>query len=178
MADYWTSTVIDPPVPIAGMTPLERFILENCFEHEISRDEIYFFAEHYISTSFAIERETLDLAIKASKEHVSSILQTVAEQIEAQESEKSLIKLDFSGESAEGWGEILQDIVQRSQTIDYFTAISSFQCSKMRSDAFGGLAVLITADEIRGKSTHDVIDELMNDAKVGPYAPAKPKNEG
>src|SRR5208283_1448028 len=68
------------------------------------------------------------------------------------------IELDLSGMS---WEFILQDIVRRSSTLRYVTAITSFTCSKMRPDGFGGMAVLITADAIKGKSTSDILEDFL-----------------
>jgi hypothetical protein len=34
----------------------------------------------------------------------------------------------------------------------------------MRPDGFGGMAVLITADAVRGKSTNDLIEEFLSEA--------------
>ena len=36
--------------------------------------------------------------------------------------------------------------------------ITSFTCSRMRPDGFGGMAVLITRDAIVGKSTGDFLE--------------------
>jgi len=53
---------------------------------------------------------------------------------------------------------------RRSSALRYVSAISSFDCSKMRPDAFGGMAVLITADRILGKSTNDLLAEFLAEA--------------
>ena len=55
----------------------------------------------------------------------------------------------------------MQDIVKRSSTLAYVTAVSSFTCSRMRPDGFGGAAVLISADEIMDKSTSDLLEEFI-----------------
>jgi hypothetical protein len=60
----------------------------------------------------------------------------------------------------------LQNIVRRSQTLKYILVITSFTCTKMRSDGFGGMATVITANTIAGKSTHDIIGELLEEAGV------------
>jgi hypothetical protein len=36
----------------------------------------------------------------------------------------------------------------------------------MRPDGFGGMAVLITADTIKGKSTNDILEELLAEESV------------
>ena len=73
--------------------------------------------------------------------------------------EEAEIDLDLSGTSI--WEFIFQEIVRRSPTLRYVTAITSFDCSKMRADGFGGMAVLITGDRILAKSTHDLIAEFL-----------------
>ena len=84
------------------------------------------------------------------------------------EPDQSIIYLDLSGFS---WETIFQDIVRRSNTLDYITVISFFTCSKMRSDAFGGMAVVITGTAIRGKSTEDILEELLEEEEAGPFSP-------
>ena len=69
------------------------------------------------------------------------------------------------------WEVILQDIVRRSSTLRYVTVVTAFTCTKMRPDGFGGMAVVITADAIKGKSTNDFIEDLLADADpAGPAA--------
>ena len=41
----------------------------------------------------------------------------------------------------------------------------------MQSDAFGGMVVLITATNIRGKSTEDILEELLEEEEAGLFAP-------
>ena len=59
---------------------------------------------------------------------------------------------------------MFQDIVRRSHTLRYITAVSAFTCSKMRPDGWGGMAVLITPSEVMGKSTGDIIEDFLNEA--------------
>jgi hypothetical protein len=42
----------------------------------------------------------------------------------------------------------------------------------MRPDGFGGMAVLVTADAIKGKSTQDIIGDFQGEAEHGPLAAA------
>ena len=71
------------------------------------------------------------------------------------------IELDFGDRC---WETIFQDIVRRSPSLRYVTAVSAFTCSKMRPDGFGGRAVLITADTVMGKSTSDIVADFLNAA--------------
>ena len=54
--------------------------------------------------------------------------------------------------------------MRRSPTLRYVTSLSAFTCSKMRPGGFGGMAVLITADTVMGKSTSDIIQDFLNEA--------------
>ena len=79
-------------------------------------------------------------------------------------------EIDLSGTS---WEYIFQDIVRRSPTLDCVTIVSAFTCTKMRRDGFGGMAVLITADAIEGKSTNDVLEDFLAEAE-GADSPSCP----
>lgn len=52
--------------------------------------------------------------------------------------------------------------MRRSSTLTYVSAVSSFTCSRMRADGFGGAVVIITADAILGKSTNDLLQEFID----------------
>ena len=67
---------------------------------------------------------------------------------------------------------IFQEIVKRSSTLNHIAIVTSFTCTKMRPDGFGGMAVLVTADAIKGKSTQDIIGDFLDEAEHGPLAAA------
>ena len=75
------------------------------------------------------------------------------------------VEIDLSGTS---WEFIFQDIVRRSPTLDHVAVVSAFTCTKMRPDGFGGMAVLITADGIKGKSTNDILEDFLAEAENDP----------
>jgi hypothetical protein len=76
------------------------------------------------------------------------------------------IEIDLSAMS---WEFIFQDIVRRSPTLDHLTVVSAFTCTKMRPDGFGGMAVLINADAIKGKSTNDILEDFLAEAEGDAY---------
>ncbi|HUZ91546.1 MAG TPA: hypothetical protein VMU78_06570 [Methylocella sp.] len=168
MADYHTPTVVQQTIPNDDMTPLERLLLTNIFDADDINGEHYFYAEESPQTMLTLDKAELNAAIAGSQEHPNSVLPTIQEQLSHCEPHQSTIYLDLSGFS---WEAIFQDIVRRSNTLDYISVISSFTCSKMHSDAFGGMAVLITATNIRGKSTEDILEELLEEEEAGPFAP-------
>jgi hypothetical protein len=69
--------------------------------------------------------------------------------------------------SCDGWALILQDIVKRSRTIDYISVVSSYMCSRMRPDGFGGSVTVITGEGVFFGSTHDMEEQLLNRARHG-----------
>ena len=158
MADYCSTTVIQQPIPIADMTPLERLVLGLIFDAEPDGETIYFHASSGPNDFIGISRDELQVALQASAAVVSTTTSIIAECLAAAPADNTEIEIDLSGTS---WEFIVQDIVRRSSTLRYVTAVTSFTCSKMRSDGFGGMAVLITADSIRGKSTDDIIEDFL-----------------
>lgn len=48
-----------------------------------------------------------------------------------------------------------------SRKLSYVSAVSSFTCSLMRADGFGGMVVVISPIAILGKSTNDLLEEFI-----------------
>lgn len=163
MVDYLTPTVIQPNILDTDISSFELLLLTHIFEFERSGDEFYFFAEDAPATGISIDRAELLAAIAESKDRPSSLLDAIQEQIAKAPPDQSDIDLDLSGES---WEFLFQDIVGRSASLSYVTAVSSFTCTKMRPDGFGGMAVLITKDAIVGKSTHEILEDFLAEAGV------------
>lgn len=162
MADYFSPTVIQQAIPNADMTPLERLLLTHVFSSEPDSDGLYFYAEEGPADMIAVSRAELKAALAASSQPADSTATTyVAERFAQLPTDAAEIDLDLSGTS---WEFIIQDIVRRSSSLRYVTAVSSFTCSKMRPDGFGGMAVLITADRIVGKSTSDILEDFLAEA--------------
>jgi hypothetical protein len=162
MADYYTPTVLQPSIPDADMTPLERLLLSHVFDAERDGDGWYFFSEQGPADMLYVERTTLEAALAASEGAAESTANKfVKEHLPDRQSGEPLpshLDLDLSMTS---WEFIMQDIVRRSPTLRYVSAVSSFTCSRMRPDGFGGAAVVISADEIIGKSTNDILEEFI-----------------
>jgi len=173
MADYFTPTVIQPAIPIADLTPLERLLLSHVFNAECQGERLYFYADEGPADRIWLDRAPLEAALAQSEAHADSAAAAfVIAQLARVPADNVEIELDFSDRS---WEAIFQDIVRRSPSLRYVTAISAFTCSKMRPDGFGGMAVLITADTVMGKSTSDIVADFLN-AAVPDRAdePAKP----
>ncbi len=162
MADYYTPTVLQQSIPDADMTPLECLLLSHIFAAERDGDGWYFFSEEGPADMLYIERAALEAALAASQNAGDSAANTfVKEHLpepQCGEPLSSHLDLDLSTTS---WEFIMQDIVKRSPTLDYVSAVSSFTCSRMRPDGFGGAVVVISAGEIMGKSTNEILEDFV-----------------
>jgi hypothetical protein len=161
MADDFEPTVVQQTIPAADMTPLERRLLSRIFACEPDGDGWYFFAEQSPSTMIFATRAELQAALASSLDIESAAHLCVTEQFAAADAHAAEIDLDLSGTS---WELFFQDIVKRSKTLIYVSVVAGFTCSKMRPDGFGGMAILITRDAIIGKSTNDVLEDLLAEA--------------
>jgi hypothetical protein len=164
MANYLSPTVIQQPIPVADMTPLERLVLSLIFDAEPDGEALYFHASLGPSDAIGLSIDDLRTAFEASAGVDSTAATYVDERLAAVPAGDTEIEIDFSGTS---WEFIFQDIVRRSATLRHVTAVTSFTCSKMRPDGFGGMAVLITADAILGKSTNDILEDFLAEVEGG-----------
>jgi hypothetical protein len=164
MADYFSPTVIQPAIPVADMTPLERLLLSHIFEAERQGESLYFFADEEPASMVWLDRPVLEAALAQSRTTPGSKTAAfVTEQLARVPADNVEIELDLSA----GWEFIFQDILRRSAILRYITAVSSFICSTMRPHSFGGMAVLITAADVIAKSTSDFLIEAMRRAAPG-----------
>ena len=162
MADYFSPTVIQPAIPVADITPLERLLLSHIFNAEPDGEGLYFYADERPADMIWLDRAPLEAALAQSASAVDNTASTlVTEQLARAPADNVEIELDLSGIS---WEDIFQDIVRRSHTLRYVTAVSAFTCSRMRPDGFGGMAVLITPTAVMGKSTSDIVEDFLNAA--------------
>jgi hypothetical protein len=169
MADYYTPTVVQPTIPYADMTPLEQLLLAQIFESESNDNGLYFFAEIMPIDQFELPIETLRGALAASDGVASEAATFVIDSLKDAGGDYADIELDLSVLS---WEFIFQDIVKRSTTLDHVTVVSAFTCSRMRPDGFGGMAAVITADAIMGKSTGDILADFLDQVEHGAAAAA------
>jgi hypothetical protein len=165
MADYFSPTVIQPTIPVADITPLERLLLSHIFRAEPDGEGLYFYADEGPADMIWLDRGPIEAALAQSPTAAANAAATfVTEQLARVPADNVEIELDVSGTS---WESIFQDIVRRSASLHYVTAVSAFTCSRMRPDGFGGMAVLITPSAVVGKSTSDIVEDFLNEAVPG-----------
>jgi hypothetical protein len=165
MADYFSPTIIQQPIPVVDMTSLERLVLSRIFDAEPAGDALRFQAAFGPSEAIGLPIDMLRAALAASAGIDSTAAAYIAERLAVTPEDATEIEIDFSGMS---WESIIQDIVRRSSTLRYATAVTSFTCSTMRPDGFGGMAVLITTAAIMGKSTTDILEDFMAEIEAQP----------
>jgi hypothetical protein len=173
MADYFSPTVIQPTIPVGDITQLERLLLSHIFNAEPEGEGLYFYADEGPADIIWLDRAPLEAALAQSPTTIdSSAAAFVTGRLARVPRDNVEIELDVTEMS---WQSVLQDIVRRSASLRYITAVSAFTCSKMRPDGFGGMAVLITPSAVMGKSTNDIVEDLLNEAVPGwTDEPAKP----
>ncbi|MGJ0454322.1 MAG: hypothetical protein ACR65T_14005 [Methylocystis sp.] len=169
MADYFSPTVVQPAILSADMTALERLLLTHIFESEPDGDGLYFFAETSPNTQIELPIKVVRAALAAEEGVASEAAAFVRGQLKDVGDDDEYVCLDLSQTSFEI---LFQDIVKRSATLDHVSIVTSFTCTKMRPDGFGGMAVLVTADAIKGKSTEDILGDFLDEAEHGPLMAA------
>jgi hypothetical protein len=162
MADYYTPTVVEQTIPSSDMTPLERLILTNILDWEPDNDGIYFFMETGPCDCLELNTNEFRMAFEQSRDVKSFTMDYLSDVFAKLDSTKNHVDIDFSGTS---WEFISQDIIRRSSTLKFVVILAAFTCSKMRPDGFGGMAQLITADDIKGKSTYDILREFFEESE-------------
>jgi hypothetical protein len=161
MADYYTPTVVEPTIPLTAILPIERLFLARVFSEEIEGETAYYCSDDGASDLITLDAEAVRTALETTNAETSSLAKKLLDEHgEAILGDKE-IELDMCGDQ---WADVLQDIVRRSPELDHLTVTMAFTCSKMRPDGFGGLAMLITANNIRSGSTHTLFDRFYAEA--------------
>ncbi|MFP1132931.1 hypothetical protein [Asticcacaulis sp. W401b] len=172
MADYHSPTVIQPFIPLCEMSPLEHLLLGQMLQSEAGGakgDCLYFFAELSPETYVTVNAGELRAAYQASLDFESQILPAAKLWID------KIRDLDDDAETAfdfifdvnlpyPAYQILLQDIVQRSATVNYFTIEGAYTCTKMRPDGFGGIAGIVHAKGIKVQGTSELIERFILEA--------------
>lgn len=167
MADYYSQAVIQQPIPISDMTPLERLVLQEMLQSDVIDDALYFYHEDGPRDLIWLARADLEAALRAAPQTRSAktdiLVDLIADTLlkaspDMADIEMADIEIDLSAIS---WERILQPIIKRSATLSYLTIVTSWTCSKMRADGFGGMAVMVTANSIKFMSTAQILEKWI-----------------
>ena len=156
MADYYSQCVVSPTLPLADLTAAEQLVLRTIFDSEVDGDELYLFAEIGRNSMIDLERPDM-LAALAGTDGASAATRLLSKAVAGLPDGEGTAEIDLDDE----WIEILQEIVRRSNALSFIAIETGFNCSKMRSDGFGGAAIVITADTVDTMSTSQFIDETL-----------------
>ena len=166
MADYYTPTVVQQPLPLADMTSLEKLLLVAIFETEERDTEsngrtLYCYASESVNDFPSLDAAEVRDALKHGSEIPSRLYDLVKKQAAEIAADKADFELDLT---IDGFEFILQDILRRSKDLRYISVTSAFTCSKMLADEFGGTVTLITPDKILSTSTDAILEKWLADA--------------
>lgn len=156
MADYFFPTVVRPIIPRAAMTGAELLLLTHVFQSEPDGDGLYLYAEQAIDDMPTIAIDDARAALDDDDRGAAAAF--LRERLAEAGEDDAYLQLD--GDAP--WETALQEIVRRSDSLPRVTVTMSFTCTKMRPDAFGGLAMVITGEGVLSKSTDDVVRELSD----------------
>ena len=151
MAHQASPTVIQQLIPRADMTELELLLLAYVFYAEEHEAGFYFYTDEGPASFITVSRDRLAAALAASQHTSSEMNAYVAERLPG-----------LPKEAVDDL--VLGCAMARSKTLTYLTAITSFTSSKLRPDALGGLAVLVTAEEVTSNSTNEILEDLLENA--------------
>jgi hypothetical protein len=166
MADYFSPTVVQPNIPLADMTPLEQLLLRRIFSCDDQGDNIYFFAEQGANDLPVYPIGDVRTALVASEDIPSATADIVRAELAKLVPDAGYFEIETT-DAKTSWEAIFQDVVRRSSALSYVVVVSSWTCTKMLSDGFGGMAIVITADEVMVRSTDSMIDEMIGIAEYG-----------
>jgi hypothetical protein len=158
LADYATPTVVLPVIPNQDMTPLEKLLLGQIFEVKNDGRETYFFSQAGPAEQASLDRTDLGAVLQNPTAPPSPLAEEIKRQLSLAPRESAYVALDLARTP---FTRLFQNIILRSNTVRYVAIISSFVCTKMRPDGFGGQVTLVTDNRILRKSTYDVLDEFL-----------------
>jgi hypothetical protein len=156
MADYYSQCVVSPTLPLTDLTAAERLVLCAIFDSEVDEQDLYLFAEISRSSSITLELPDALVALSATAA-ASAATRLLSKGVADTPEGEDLVEIDVE----DAWTEIFQEIVRRSDTLSFVAIETGLTCSRMRSDGFGGAAVVVTADTCDTMSTSQFIDETL-----------------
>jgi hypothetical protein len=161
MANYYTPIAVQQPIPAADLTGLERLLLAEIFDMQIDDDAFYFSSEQGLSDVLYLDAAQVRSCLDDPAARGTTAWKQIVDQYAEDIHEGGDFEVDASGGR---WENILQDVVRRSGTLDHLSVIASYTCDKLRPESLGGMVMLITADQVRGKSTHELMAEFIAEA--------------
>lgn len=161
MPNYYSPTVVLPDLPIADINPIEMLMLTAMFDSESAEETAYFFSEEGFRDLPLLEVHEARAALTDSKDG------RVAEHIRQRLQQLEPGAVDFEIEDDTLWEQLFQDVIRRSPTLHHIEVLTSYMCTKMRPDGFGGAVTIITAERALSCSTANMACQLLDQAEFG-----------
>jgi hypothetical protein len=171
MPDYHSPTVVQPAIPLGDLSPLERLLLTHMLNSKIDdlAQTLFAYSEFGAVHRPVIVIGQLRRAFEQSRGYASQILAHIAGLIDntSRLDDGEQFELDVDDElDSNPFLLILQDIVRRSPRVTWFSVLTSYTCSRMEPDGFGGSATLVSADRILHRSTDDLLEEFVGEVRL------------
>ncbi len=178
-ADILMPTVFHQGIPYEDISPLERLLLARIFDETVIDGKAYFKSDETPRLLIEIDRSNLETAITQTETEYENAARLDTAHLFTKRwlsdhPAENPVNLDLTKTS---WDFFVQDIVHRSKTLNYVTIAQSFipaarsrtprtdpHGNHIRTFGYGGQVILVTGDDIYGKVTSDVIEDLLNDA--------------
>ncbi len=95
MADYYTQIVVQQTIPERLVSPFERLLLAEIFEHESSEEGIYYFASNGASCDITLDRMKLEQVLEQTTER-SRLRSFITDRLKKSASDHDYIDFDLS----------------------------------------------------------------------------------
>jgi hypothetical protein len=160
MSHYFSPTVIVPPLPISDISAYEMFLLKEFFQFDIQgEDLIYFFSKEGPFDDKEIDLQRLEEVLGPYNENGKGLEHDIWTSLYKKFSvSNDHIDLEFDEEMLI---EILENIIEHSNTVKRIDVVQSYMCDQMLMDGFGGKRISITSKEIDTIDTNDLADDAI-----------------
>ncbi len=154
-----------PPLPLAGISPLEMLILTNVLECSETEEGLVLFTDVGPTNPIRVRRGELVAAFGASARNVGDPVNVfIADRVLAllpaggnSVEDDAMVEIDLSGFP---WQFVVQGIVARSPDLHEVAVIQWTNHPSQRPESFGASASLITAKAIHHATSDDLLDRF------------------
>lgn len=167
MDDLETTIVITPAIPLGDMTPLERLVLSHVFDAGETHEGLLLYSDRGAASRLRIPADELTNAYFTSR-HVphTDIVRIIARSWRCwceEDEPGETVNVDMTDTS---WEFILKDIVSRSTTLSEIRVLEWYRHPSQSPESFGANVMLITADEVSGRNSDDLFEDLRAETEV------------
>lgn len=167
MDDLETTIVITPAIPLGDMTPIERLVLSHVFDAGETDEGLLLYSDRGAASRLRIPGDELTNAYFTSR-HVphTDIIRVIARSWRCwceEDEPGEMVDVDMTDTS---WEFILQDIVARSTTLSEIRVLEWYRHPSQSPESFGANIMLITANEVAGRSSDDFFEDMRAETET------------